>query len=99
MRTICARASTSFVPSRFTSSAIGSKRSSAFGSGSSRLSKHTPRRNMVAGDRVAVQTFVGVPIDVAFEVFTEEIDEWWRRGPAYRLAKGKTGTMRLEPKL
>jgi uncharacterized protein YndB with AHSA1/START domain len=54
---------------------------------------------VVAGDRVAVQVFVEVPIADAFAVFTEEIDQWWRRGPAYRLAKGKTGTMRLDPKL
>jgi len=54
---------------------------------------------MVAGDKVRVETFVRVPIEDCFRYFTEEIDQWWRRGPAYRLAKGKTGTMKLAPKL
>lgn len=54
---------------------------------------------MVAGDKVRVETFVAVPIQDCFRYFTEEIDEWWRRGPAYRLAKGKTGTMKLAPML
>lgn len=53
---------------------------------------------MVAGDKVAVQTFVNVPVADAFRIFTEEIDLWWRRGPAYRLAKGNAGTMSFEGK-
>ena len=54
---------------------------------------------MIAGDRVGVTVFVQVPVGDAFAVFTEEIDQWWRRGPAYRLARGKPGTLTLEPKL
>ena len=37
---------------------------------------------MIAADHVRVQTFVAVPIRDAFDVFTLEIDQWWRRGPA-----------------
>ncbi|MEO8701582.1 MAG: SRPBCC domain-containing protein [Kofleriaceae bacterium] len=54
---------------------------------------------MIAGDKVRVQTFVAVPLHDAFSVFTEEIDQWWRRGPAYRIAGKNPGTLHLEPKL
>lgn len=54
---------------------------------------------MIAGDKVSVTVFVEVPIADAFAVFTEEIDRWWRRGPAFRLAGKSPGTMTLEPKL
>jgi uncharacterized protein YndB with AHSA1/START domain len=33
-----------------------------------------------------VTTFVKVPPAAAFEVFTDEIDRWWRRGPRFRTA-------------
>ena len=52
---------------------------------------------MIAGDRVRVETFVRVPIADAFEVFTLEIDQWWRRGPAYRVGGKHPGTLHLEP--
>lgn len=35
-------------------------------------------------DRVCVSTVVGVDPDTAFEVFTGEIDLWWKRGPRFR---------------
>jgi uncharacterized protein YndB with AHSA1/START domain len=48
------------------------------------------------GDQARVSVSVPVPLAVAFRVFTEEIDGWWKRGPAYR-AGGKTGgVIRLE---
>jgi hypothetical protein len=31
-----------------------------------------------------VTTFVDVSPEAAFEVFTEEVDIWWRRGPRFR---------------
>jgi len=43
------------------------------------------------GDRARVSVLVAVPRDVAFRVFTEEIDQWWRRG------KGR-GVLHLEPR-
>ena len=52
---------------------------------------------MTAGDSVRVQTFVRVPIDEAFDVFTLELDRWWRRGPAWRV--GGQGALHLEPRL
>ncbi|HEY5924454.1 MAG TPA: SRPBCC domain-containing protein [Kofleriaceae bacterium] len=53
----------------------------------------------MSGDKVRVQTFVEVPLAEAFDVFTLEIDRWWRRGPAYRIAGKQPGTLHLEPKL
>ncbi len=54
---------------------------------------------MIAGDKVRVQTFVEVSQADAFAVFTEEIDQWWRRGRAYRVAGTSPGTLHLETKL
>jgi uncharacterized protein YndB with AHSA1/START domain len=50
-----------------------------------------------AQDRVRVTVSVGVEPAIAFRVFTEEIDQWWRRGPAYRMAKADRGILHLEP--
>lgn len=52
---------------------------------------------MTAGDAARVTVMVRVPVAHAFQVFTEQMDLWWRRGPAYRLARGRTGTIVLEP--
>lgn len=34
----------------------------------------------------------------AFRVFTEEIDQWWRRGVKYRIAGDRRGIVHLEPR-
>jgi uncharacterized protein YndB with AHSA1/START domain len=52
-----------------------------------------------AGDRVRVTISVAVEPAIAFRVFTEEIDRWWKRGPAYRSAKGDRGFLHLEPRV
>jgi uncharacterized protein YndB with AHSA1/START domain len=49
-----------------------------------------------ADDAVTVTAFVAVDPELAFEVFTREVDVWWRRGPQYRPGRGRDGTMRLE---
>ena len=54
---------------------------------------------MIAGDRASVTVRVEVEPEVAFEVFTNEIDRWWRRNIAYRVAGRRPGTMHLEPRL
>jgi len=36
-------------------------------------------------ENARVTTFVKVPPGAAFEVFTDEIDCWWRRGPRFRM--------------
>jgi uncharacterized protein YndB with AHSA1/START domain len=42
---------------------------------------------------------VAVPPAVAFEVFTAEIDRWWRRGLKYRHAGAKRGFIHIEPEV
>jgi len=52
-----------------------------------------------AADQATVTAFVAVAPADAFEVFTTEIDQWWRRGPRYRIAGKQPGVMHLEPRL
>jgi uncharacterized protein YndB with AHSA1/START domain len=47
------------------------------------------------GDRARASTLVRIPREDAFRVFTEEIDQWWRRSPAYRSGR-QTSVMHLE---
>lgn len=54
---------------------------------------------MITGDRATVSVLVDVEPEVAFEVFTQEIDLWWRRGVAYRVAGRRPGTLVLEGKV
>lgn len=51
------------------------------------------------GDRATVSVFVDVAPADAFAVFTEEIDLWWRTGPAYRIAGRSRGRLCLEPRI
>jgi len=54
-------------------------------------------RAVSPGDSAIVSVFVAVVPDVAFEVFTREIDQWWRQGPRYRIAGRKRGILYFEP--
>lgn len=47
-------------------------------------------------DQVRATVAVGLPPDAAFEVFTTQIDRWWRRGRRFRNASGESGIVRLE---
>jgi uncharacterized protein YndB with AHSA1/START domain len=49
------------------------------------------------GDQARVSVLVAVPPGEAFRVFTDEIDQWWRRGLKYRVAGTQRGFIRLEP--
>lgn len=53
----------------------------------------TPR-----GDQARVSAQVAVPRDVAFRLFTEDIDRWWRRGLKHRVAGERRGFLLLEPR-
>jgi uncharacterized protein YndB with AHSA1/START domain len=53
----------------------------------------------IAGDQARVSVAVAVPPAFAFRIFTEEIDQWWRRGFKYRMAGNNPGIIHLEPKL
>jgi uncharacterized protein YndB with AHSA1/START domain len=52
-----------------------------------------------AGDTATVSVFVAVAPDVAFDVFTREIDRWWKQGPKFRIAGKRRGTLYFEPAL
>jgi uncharacterized protein YndB with AHSA1/START domain len=53
----------------------------------------------VSGDRARVSVAVAVPPEVAFDIFTGEIDRWWRRGPKFRHAGARVGFVHLEPRV
>lgn len=54
---------------------------------------------MSAQPTATVAVRVDVAPAVAFDLFTREIDRWWRRGPKYRHSGRAHGTMQLEPRL
>jgi thiopurine S-methyltransferase len=47
-------------------------------------------------DQVRVTVSMRVPPAVAFEVFTKEIDVWWKRGPQFRRFETNAGTIHFE---
>ena len=49
------------------------------------------------GNQVRVTALLTVPPAEAFRVFTEEIDQWWRRGLKYRVQGPGRGVLHLEP--
>jgi uncharacterized protein YndB with AHSA1/START domain len=51
------------------------------------------------GDRVSVSVFVDAPPAIAFEVFTGEIDLWWRHGMKFRIGGAGRSVLHLEPRL
>jgi len=51
------------------------------------------------GDSAAATVHVAVSIEDAFEVFTREIDLWWRRGRRFRIAGKNPGRLFFEPRL
>ena len=52
----------------------------------------------IPGDQARVSIIVGVPPEVAFRIFTEEMDLWWRRGFKYRIAGTSRGSIQMEPR-
>jgi len=51
---------------------------------------------MIGSDRVEVTTLVAAEPALAFAVFTEELDLWWRHGPRHR-TQGVRSMLRLDP--
>ena len=49
-----------------------------------------------SGDTARVSVFVRVAVEDAFEVFTKEIDAWWRTGPQFRIAGKRRGRLFFE---
>jgi len=54
---------------------------------------------VTAFDSAAASVFVRVPPQQAFDVFTRELDDWWRHGRKYRIGGAKPGRLVLECKL
>ncbi|MCB9741735.1 MAG: SRPBCC domain-containing protein [Alphaproteobacteria bacterium] len=52
---------------------------------------------MIEGDRVRVSVRVPAPAAEAFTLFTEQIDQWWRRGRAFRVGGQRRGVLHIEP--
>jgi uncharacterized protein YndB with AHSA1/START domain len=53
----------------------------------------------VSGDQARVSVAVAVEPAAAFEIFTAEIDQWWRRGPKYRHSGTRSGIIHIEPRV
>lgn len=51
----------------------------------------------MTGDSARISVTVAVAPPLAFEIFTEEIDSWWRRGVKFRNAGARGGFLRIEP--
>lgn len=47
-------------------------------------------------ERVVVSTFVAVAPGDAFEIFTRDIDLWWKQTPRYRSMPGQSGKLSFE---
>jgi uncharacterized protein YndB with AHSA1/START domain len=54
---------------------------------------------MIPGDRARATVFVRVEPELAFEVFTSDIDRWWRRGIKFRHSGKQAGVLHFEPGL
>jgi hypothetical protein len=58
----------------------------------------SPKGDAVApGDAATVTVYVAVPREDAFDVFTREIDLWWKEGPRFRVSGRRRGTLHFEP--
>jgi uncharacterized protein YndB with AHSA1/START domain len=49
------------------------------------------------GDRARVSVAVAVAPAQAFDIFTAQIDQWWRRGLKFRHSASRSGLLRIEP--
>ena len=52
---------------------------------------------MKPADGIQVSTLVRVDRATAFEVFTTEIEAWWKRDSRYRIGQPEGGALMLEP--
>ncbi len=53
----------------------------------------------MSGDKATAMVTVQCTPEIAFAVFTEETDLWWRRGVKFRAAGREPGVLAFEPKL
>jgi uncharacterized protein YndB with AHSA1/START domain len=50
-------------------------------------------------DIARVSVSVAVPPQIAFDLFTRDIDRWWRRGIKFRHTASRGGFIRMEPQV
>jgi hypothetical protein len=50
----------------------------------------------LVGDAATISVFVRVTLQDAFDVFTREIDQWWRHGRKFRIAGRRRGQLFFE---
>lgn len=50
------------------------------------------------GGQARASVGVNVPPNAAFDLFTREIDLWWRRGPRFRRFGGERAIIAIEPR-
>jgi uncharacterized protein YndB with AHSA1/START domain len=53
----------------------------------------------MAAQQARVSIAVELAPTLAFEIFTQQIDRWWRRGPKFRPADGSGGVIHIEPRV
>jgi uncharacterized protein YndB with AHSA1/START domain len=53
----------------------------------------------IPGDEARVTVLVAVAPAEAFRIFTEEIDQWWRRGLRYRVGGKRRSVIAIEPRV
>ena len=53
----------------------------------------------MSGDRARVSVAVAIPPSRAFEIFTADIDQWWRRGMRFRRSASRSSLLCIEPKV
>jgi uncharacterized protein YndB with AHSA1/START domain len=63
------------------------------------MTASTPAQARIPGDQARASVLVAVAPDAAFRIFTEEIDQWWRRGMKYRVSGKHRGMLHLEPRV
>jgi uncharacterized protein YndB with AHSA1/START domain len=52
---------------------------------------------MTHTESIVATTLVAADPATAFEIFTAEVDAWWKRGPMYRPAVRGAGVLKFEP--
>jgi uncharacterized protein YndB with AHSA1/START domain len=53
----------------------------------------------MTGDSARISVAVAVPPQLAFEIFTADIDRWWRRGLKFRHSASRSALIRIEPEV
>jgi uncharacterized protein YndB with AHSA1/START domain len=56
-------------------------------------------RAFVAGDCARISVTVAIPPASAFQIFTADIDRWWRRGLKFRHSASRCSLLCIEPKV